>query len=260
MQPKTEEFLNLLLWTAGTLMRPTFRNLTDSYESWAYRNGFFRQVAMLERQQLVEHWPGAPTDRLYRLTEKGRLHALGGRAPETQWSRHWDGLWRLVLFDVPVEQRVRRGRLRRFLRARGFGCLQGSVWATPDPMRGEREILAGGEIKVESLLLMEARPCSGESDAEIVAGAWDFCAINRHYARHLQLLEDYPDGSIHDNISARMFQRWAVDELTAWHAAVEMDPLLPKQLLPPDYLGCRSWRRRIEVLPQVARKLCDFRG
>ncbi len=35
MQPKTEEFLNLLLWSADTLARPTFRNLTDSYESWA---------------------------------------------------------------------------------------------------------------------------------------------------------------------------------------------------------------------------------
>ena len=54
MKPKTEEFLNLLLWSADQLMRPTFRNLTDSYESWAYRNGFMRQVATLERQQLLE--------------------------------------------------------------------------------------------------------------------------------------------------------------------------------------------------------------
>ena len=30
------------------LVRPTFRNLTDSYESWAYRNGLLRQVSMLE--------------------------------------------------------------------------------------------------------------------------------------------------------------------------------------------------------------------
>ncbi len=30
MQPKPEEFLNLLLWSADRLARPTFRNLTDS--------------------------------------------------------------------------------------------------------------------------------------------------------------------------------------------------------------------------------------
>jgi len=26
-------------------------------------------------------------------------------------------------------------RLRRYVRARNFGCLQNSVWITPDPMR-----------------------------------------------------------------------------------------------------------------------------
>jgi hypothetical protein len=39
---KTEEFLNLLLWSAEQLMRPTFRNLTDSYEAWAYRHGLLK--------------------------------------------------------------------------------------------------------------------------------------------------------------------------------------------------------------------------
>jgi hypothetical protein len=35
VQPKTEELLNLLLWSADQSMHPTFRNLTDSCESWA---------------------------------------------------------------------------------------------------------------------------------------------------------------------------------------------------------------------------------
>lgn len=260
MKFKTEEFLNLLLWSTDMLMRPTFRNLTDSYESWVYRHGLSRQVATLEELQLLERDPKTPDDRLYRLTEQGRLHALGGRDPEAQWSRHWDGHWRLVLFDVPMEQHVYRGRLRRYLRVRGFGCLQGSVWITPNPVHGEREILTGGKINVESLLLLEARPCSGESDAEIVAGAWDFGVINRRYARHLNLLDQRPDGSLRDNAAARALQRWAADERAAWHAAVEIDPLLPKRLLPPDYLGCRAWEQRIEVLRQAGQQLQTFRG
>jgi hypothetical protein len=35
MKPKTEEFLHLLFWSMDKLTRPTFRNLADSYESWA---------------------------------------------------------------------------------------------------------------------------------------------------------------------------------------------------------------------------------
>src|SRR5260370_916786 len=87
MQAKTEELLYLLLWTCERLARPTFRNLTDSFESWAYRNGFDRQLTELERRTLVES-SIAPargresSDRVLRLTEAGRLHALGGRDPE----------------------------------------------------------------------------------------------------------------------------------------------------------------------------------
>ena len=32
------------------------------------------------------------------------MHALGGRDPQEQWARPWDGRWRLVLFDVPTGQ------------------------------------------------------------------------------------------------------------------------------------------------------------
>jgi DNA-binding transcriptional regulator PaaX len=258
MQPKTEDFLNMLLWSAERLTRPTFRNLTDSYEAWAYRNGLLRQVAALERTQLVECKLNSRGDRLSRLTELGRLHVLGGRDPETQWSRHWDGKWRLVLFDLPMERHVQRGRLRRYLRARGFGYLQGSVWVTPDPMRDEREALAGGEINVESLLLLEARPCAGERDEEIVAGAWDFEAINRHYAKHLKLLEQRPKTALNSTAAAKTFHRWATEERVAWKTAVEIDPLLPKRLLPEDYLGRRAWQKRVEVLHQAGQQLQTF--
>jgi phenylacetic acid degradation operon negative regulatory protein len=258
VKPKTEELLNFLLWSADKLMRPTFRNLTDSYESWAYRNGLLPQVAKLERQQLLEHDPKSRADRLYRLTEQGRLHALGGRDPQAQWSRHWDGRWRLVLFDVPMGQNARRERLRRYLRSRAFGCLQGSVWITPDPVHGEREILAGGQINVESLLLLEARPAAGESDAEIVDGAWDFAQINRRYARHLEVLDRCPAGELADAGAAKALRRWATDEREAWLTAVQSDPLLPERLLPAEYLGRRAWERRKTVLGRTGERLRTF--
>src|ERR1035437_10578695 len=79
MQPKTEEFLNLLLWSADLLARPTFRNLTDSYESWAYRNGLLRQVATLEQQQLLERDTKSPDDRALSAVRAGAV-ARPGRA------------------------------------------------------------------------------------------------------------------------------------------------------------------------------------
>lgn len=258
MQPKTEEFLNFLLWSTGKLVRPTFRNLTESYESWAYRNGFMRQVATLKKRRLVECEPGNANDRLYRLTAQGRLHALGGRDPEERWTRAWDGRWRLVLFDVPTGQNSQRDRLRCFLRDRGFGYLQNSVWITPDPLKEEWQILRGGKVNVESLIILEARPCAGESDADIVAGAWDFEHINRRYARHLKVLEDRPRGALRNESKARVLQRWAAAEHEAWLDAVTNDPLLPGRILPPDYLGRQAWGRRVAGLRDAARLLRTF--
>ena len=38
-----------------------------------------------------------------------------------------------------------RERLRRYLRDKGFGYLQNSVWISPDPLAEERQILGGGK-------------------------------------------------------------------------------------------------------------------
>ena len=258
MQTRTEEFLNFLLWSADKLMRPTFRNLTDSYESWAYRSGLIRQMASLETQQLLERDPASPDDRVYRLTWQGRLHALGGRDPQARWAREWDGRWRLVLFDIPTAQNSHRVRLRRYLRDKGFGYLQKSVWITPDSLEEERQILGGGKINVKSLILLEARPCASESDVEIVAGAWDFEQINRLYARHLKTLNERPGCALKNDAAAKALLRWATEEREAWLDAVTTDPLLPKRILPPNYLGQQAWQRRVEALQAAGRQLHTF--
>jgi len=148
--------------------------------------------------------------------------------------------------------------LRRYLRDKGFGYLQNSVWITPDSLEEERRILVGGKINVESLILLEARPCAGESDAEIVGGAWDFGRINRRYARQMKILGERPGGTLRTEAAAKVFQQWATAEREAWLDAVTNDPLLPARILPSDYLGQWAWRRRVEVLQQAGRQLRTY--
>jgi DNA-binding transcriptional regulator PaaX len=164
----------------------------------------------------------------------------------------------MVLFDVPTGHNAQRERLRRYLRDKGFGYLQYSVWITPDSLGEERRILGGGKTNVESLLLLEARPCAGESDAEIVKGAWDFERINRCYARHLKVLEERPGGALRSEAAGKALLRWAAAEREAWLDAVTNDPLLPARILPSNYLGQQSWRRRVEVLRDASRQLGTF--
>ena len=255
---QTNEFLNLLLWSGDLLARPTFRNLTDSYECWAYRRGLLQRLSRLEQQQIIERGDPTPDARMYRLTTQGRLQALGGRDPEQRWARVWDGQWRLVLWDVPMDRNAQREKLRRRLRNRGFGWLQNSVWITPDPLTEEAELLRDAKPNVESLLLLEARPCAGETDAEIVAGAWDFARINRRYEQYAKVLEQRPLGNLHDETTAKAFQRWAAAEREAWINAVTHDPLLPARLLPTGYLGQDIWRRRHAALGEAGQQIRSF--
>jgi phenylacetic acid degradation operon negative regulatory protein len=264
MKAKTEELLYLLLWTCDMLACPTFRNLTGSFEEWAYRNGLGRQLAELERQKLLEsRHPGGQSprnlDRVLRLTEAGRVHALGGQDPEVRWRRHWDGRWRLVLFDLPNAQSKLRDRLRTQLRRLRFGWLQNSVWISPDPIDTDKAGMAGSSADVESLILLEARPCAGESDEQIVAGAWDFQKINRLYSEHGRVLAARPSGSLGDQTAAKTFRKWATQERLSWLAAITEDPLLPESLLPAGYLGQEAWRKRLKALRSVGALVREFK-
>jgi phenylacetic acid degradation operon negative regulatory protein len=253
MNAKTEELLYILLWSADRLTRPTFRNLTDSFEGWAYRQGFLWELHRLERKDLLEKQRAAGAGLEYRLTEQGRVLALGGRDPVRQWNRGWDGKWRLVVFDVPENRSATRARLRRALRERWFGCLQKSVWISPDPLDDEVKRWSGLGEDVESILCLEARPSAGEPDGAVVAGAWDFERINRLYERCQGVLAQLPAGNVTGAGTADRVRlhRWARLEQAAWLEAMSVDPLLPSVLLPDGYLGKEVWQMRVEVLKQA---------
>ena len=258
MKAKTEELLYHLLCVAETVARPTFRNLTESFEEWAYRNGLHQKLAALAKARLIQSRGELPVDRIHRLTEAGRLLALGGCDPVTRWKRRWDGRWRMILFDVPQAKASVRARLRRSLAERGFGYLQKSVWITPDSLTGEREALGGGQVDVESLIFLEVRPCAGESDAQIVSGAWNFDALKDRYDRHAAVLNSLPQTPLRDEAAAKRLHRWLREERLAWLAVSRLDPFLPERLHPPGYHGVKAWKRRSESLGKAGRMMRLF--
>jgi len=254
MSAKGEEFLTLMLWTYDLFARPSFNRAGESYERWAYRNGFVKPVQRLENRGLIERKPGVSDARVCRLTESARLRVIGGRDPSSQWSRAWDGTWRVALFDVPVGDEGRRKKLRRYLRSYGFGCLQNSVWVSPDPLRDPAAV-ADRNSNVTSFILVESRPCAGETDAAIVNAAWDWAHINQLYRKYLRILDQFPKAEPRTDSAAKTLRAWAVEERDALLAAVTEDPLLPQRLLPEGYLGENAWRSRVCVQPAIANQL-----
>ncbi|MCX6789391.1 MAG: hypothetical protein NTZ42_02160 [Candidatus Gribaldobacteria bacterium] len=78
------------------------------------------------------------------LSEKGKkkiqqitIDDLRNKKPE-----QWDGLWRVVIFDIPERQKYGRAALRGKMKYLGFYQLQKSVWAFPYDCEKEIELLA----------------------------------------------------------------------------------------------------------------------
>ena len=254
MKAKTELMLYRLLWLAEKPMRPTLRNLEDGFEAWAFRAGLLRQIRRLKAHGYVETSADPTTgSRLHRLTEAGRLAALGGRDPEAAWSGKWDRKWRLFLFDIPETERSKRRKLTRALAAAGCGCLQGSVWIAPRVCASLENLVAGDEPECSQLLTLLADSKGKCVDERIVAAAWDFEAINELYREVLAVLNRF--SSILESGNRLAIEQGMAKERTVWKAAFALDPLLPRDLLPEGYLGREVWKLRKAILSRAAKQL-----
>jgi phenylacetic acid degradation operon negative regulatory protein len=248
MKAKTELFLYIVSELfGGSFGQPPFSRFRP-FEHWGYADQYHRQLHRLRQQVLLE---AAETheskDRIYRLTERAGIAVRAIVDLRNHWSRPWDHTWRLVMFDLPESRRDRRDQCRRELRRLRFGCLQGSVWVSPDPVTEIRAALEGADIRTNRLLFIEGRPAAGESDIEIVQNAWDFPRINKCHAQYQKFLLTLPDASASDAELQVKLPRWVRREFLAWKEILAIDPLLPAALLPADYAGRRTWEAREET-------------
>lgn len=78
------------------------------------------------------------------LTEKARRRLVRNEinSLEIPHCESWDGIWRIVFFDIPEKQKTKRDAFAGHLRRMGFAVLQRSVFASPFPCRDEVALLS----------------------------------------------------------------------------------------------------------------------
>jgi DNA-binding transcriptional regulator PaaX len=70
-----------------------------------------------------------------RLTKDGKkkVHSIKLDAENAVVNTSWDGLWRIILIDLPEDRKAERESLRYLLKKAGFFCLKNSAWVSPYP-------------------------------------------------------------------------------------------------------------------------------
>jgi len=100
-----------------------------------YRGSFYRAIEeLLERGYLEEIEIAG--ERYLKTTPKGRLKLF-----KKKIFKKWDGLWRIIAFDIDEKRRKTRDLFRQKLRDLGCLPIQKSVWITPRDISADLEDL-----------------------------------------------------------------------------------------------------------------------
>jgi phenylacetic acid degradation operon negative regulatory protein len=151
----------------------------------------------------------------------------------------WDGLWRMVIFSMPEDQRNARRTVRSRLRWLGFAPLFDGVWISPH----DREEEAGrylADLGIPSYVVMTARVVPGVPQGSAPLDAWDLDRIRSEYEAFITewepLLARTRDGAVGTAEALLARTRLMYD----WMHFPGIDPRLPESLLPDDWPSRRA--------------------
>jgi phenylacetic acid degradation operon negative regulatory protein len=173
---------------------------------------------------------------VWRLTETGERTLVNFRSRHQRAvsgrDRRWDGRWLLVRTTVPETQRDLRHQLRTDLSFHGFGSLGQGWWihADVDAEPLALQVLARLGLMDTALTFGASSSAVGTPEA-IVNTAWNLDEVQ---ARFESVLDEFRRKTPRDE--AKVFAAWTMLlQRSGW--ALAIDPGLPRDLLPEDWVG-----------------------
>jgi len=166
------------------------------------------------------------------ITAAGKEY-LRREFPVFRWQNvEWDGLWRMVAYDIEEKRRDVRNALRWKLEELGFGMLQRSLWMTPhDVAKPLREFLESNQLAPE-VYVLEARRLFAGDDRLLARQIWPLDELGLAYEDWLERVK---------KVSKSRAGRTELKE--EFLQILKADPCLPKELLPKDWVGEKATER-----------------
>jgi phenylacetic acid degradation operon negative regulatory protein len=144
--------------------------------------------------------------------------------------------WMLAVFSVPEAERHKRHILRSQLTRLGFGTAAPGVWIAPAHLHdATADMLRRLELDSYADLFRGDHLAFGDLAAK-VRGWWDLDELERHYQ---EFLDAHTPVRHRGGTPDRAFADY-VRVLTDWRRLPYLDPGLPEELLPEDWIGIRA--------------------
>ncbi|ALG14699.1 PaaX family transcriptional regulator C-terminal domain-containing protein [Kibdelosporangium phytohabitans] len=156
--------------------------------------------------------------------------------------------WLLAVFSVPESERNKRHTLRTQLTRLGFGTTAPGVWIAPAHLSGATEdMLRRLDLSGYADLFHSHHLAFGDLAGK-VRRWWDLDQLERLYAEFVHTHS--PAGTAGDDRAA--FATY-VRLLTDWRRLPYLDPGLPAELLPDNWVGIRAADLFFTLQAQLAR-------
>jgi len=247
----------LLLGLSGALdlfeeMRDPFSLVSKSYEN------MYGWVPEQYKRHNFNHlvWRNIKTGYIEKIEKQGdiyiRLTSQGNKKITRDFpllslqKRKWDKKWRVVIFDIEEINRGVRDGLRKKLKELGFGMLQKSVFLSPhDVVEDMLEFIESVGLN-DLVYTFEASNLATGGVKELANKVWNLDALNEKYREIVEKIEDRYLTIEHDRVKMlndenRKNKARLARELREKYLMIALrDPFLPKELLPPDWLGYKA--------------------
>jgi len=178
----------------------------------------------------------------YSITPKTEtLLAEGTRRIYQPRQDPWDGCWYVLHYSIPENQRHLRHRFRQRLIWLGFGWLGPGVWISPRNLQAEATA-AAERLGITSQVYLFSGDYLGLSNLEtLVNQCWGLQELNQAYrdfiARHQPDWQHFTDEANNGAINPHtaFIRRFLL--VHEYRSFPYVDPNLPPQLLPDNWLG-----------------------
>jgi phenylacetic acid degradation operon negative regulatory protein len=125
----------------------------------------------------IESGQGGP---MYKLTEKG-FYRIALEFPSLRFLRdEWDGMWRIISYEIPEKKRHLRDRLRREMKGWGLGPWHRSFWMTPHPVISSLRDLVYGREEEQYIQAFESTHMFGDMDV-LIEKVWNKSELEKRY-------------------------------------------------------------------------------
>ncbi|MDI6810590.1 MAG: PaaX family transcriptional regulator C-terminal domain-containing protein [archaeon] len=184
---------------------------------------------------------------LYSLTDLGKDAIIFKNYKLLMRERNWDGQWHIVTFDIPEKLRYSRDALRKKLLSLGYGTLHSSVMISPYDKGAEiKETVK--EYGIEDYVEFFFAKYEGHKDIkDLVPKIWDLRWLEREYKKFIAIyVHELEELKMSVEKGDRIDPSYAflkrIELNDSFSRIISVDPHLPRELLPDDWIGFKAER------------------